>query len=419
MSGGSGGIKHPLKHYKETSVTILPLQKKHKNGMKNPFHVMIIPTLGCPSKCSYCWSSEEGSPVMNIDTIRDIVAWLKDFRTDRVTFTFHGGEPLLAGPDFYREALPLLAEGLRDLTPEFAVQTNLWRMTPEIARILAEYHVPVGSSIDGPKDITDSQRGLGYFEKTMRGYEIARAHGLDVRFICTFTNRSVKHRQEIFDFFLENGFTLKLHPALPSLRSKNPREWALEPAEYGELLVYLLDKSLEHMGEIEVMNINDLCRCVFTRRGTVCTFVDCMGNTFAVGPDGSIYPCYRFVGMQEYVMGNVKDHPSMDELMQSDAGKLMSRFREYVDSSCSDCSYIRYCRGGCPYNAMAPTPGEIRGVDPHCTAYKRIFGEINERLNREMLDTPLMDMESFGRKPPARKPAKPGVMALTRSIVSR
>ena len=34
--------------------------------MKNPFHVMIIPTLGCPSKCKYCWSSEEGSPVMSI-----------------------------------------------------------------------------------------------------------------------------------------------------------------------------------------------------------------------------------------------------------------------------------------------------------------------------------------------------------------
>ena len=50
--------------------------------MKNPFHIMLIPTLGCPSKCRYCWSSEEGSPVMSIDTIRDVVAWLKDFRSD-------------------------------------------------------------------------------------------------------------------------------------------------------------------------------------------------------------------------------------------------------------------------------------------------------------------------------------------------
>jgi uncharacterized protein len=190
--------------------------------MKNPFHVMLIPTLGCPSKCSYCWSSEEGSPVMSLDTIREVVAWLKNFRKDRVTFTFHGGEPLLAGPEFYRQALPLLYEGLPHLNPEFAIQTNLWRMTPEIAQILAEYHVPIGSSIDGPEDITDSQRGAGYFEKTMKGYDIAKAHGLNVRFICTFTNKSVLHRQEIFDFFLKNGFSLKLHPALPSLGQKIP-----------------------------------------------------------------------------------------------------------------------------------------------------------------------------------------------------
>ena len=385
--------------------------------MKNPFHVMLIPTLGCPSKCSYCWSSEEGSPVMSVETIKEVVAWLKNFREDRVTFTFHGGEPLLAGPEFYRQALPLLAEGLKDLHPEFAMQTNLWRMTPEIAQILAQYHVPIGSSIDGPEDITDSQRGKGYFEKTMRGYEIARAQGLQVRFICTFTNKSVKHRQEIFDFFLQNGFTLKLHPALPSLRSENPKEWALPPEEYGDLLVYLLDKSLEHMQDIDVMNINDLCRCVFTRRGTVCTYVDCMGNTFAVGPDGSIYPCYRFVGMPEYIMGNVRDHPGMDDLMHSEAGKLMSRFKDYVDTACGECRHIKYCRGGCPYNAMAPTPNEIRGVDPHCIAYTRIFDEINDRLNKEMFESPMMEMDAFPKR--SRKAAKPGVMALMRKVVSQ
>jgi uncharacterized protein len=386
--------------------------------MKNPFHVMLIPTLGCPSKCSYCWSSEEGSPVMSIETIRDVAAWLKNFREDRVTFTFHGGEPLLAGPEFYRQALPLLSQELHHLNPEFAMQTNLWRMPPEIAQILAEYHVPVGSSIDGPEDITDSQRGSGYFEKTMRGYEIAKKHGLNVRFICTFTNRSVKYRQEIFDFFRKNGFVLKLHPALPSLRSENPKEWALEPDEYGELLVYLLDKSLENIGTMEVMNINDLCRCVFTRRGSVCTFVNCMGNTFAVGPDGGIYPCYRFVGMPEWEMGNVRDRPTMEQLMQSEPGRRMTAFSDYVDKACKDCSHIRYCRGGCPYNAIAPSGGALEGVDPHCVAYKRIFNELNERLNKEMFEGPMPGMEGFGLPSP-RKPAKPGVMALMRLVVGK
>jgi putative peptide-modifying radical SAM enzyme, Mhun_1560 family len=318
---------------------------KKMRKQKRPFHVMIIPTLGCPSKCSYCWSSEVGSPRMTIETVGEIVEWLRDFRDDPVTFTFHGGEPLLAGADYYRAALPMLKRELEHLSPNFALQTNLWLLTPELAEVLAEHEIPIGSSLDGPQELNDLQRSSGYYEKTMAGYELAKKHGLQVQFICTFTSYSVQFKEEIFNFFRENGLVLKLHPALPSLRSDQPDRWALPPEEYGELLVYLLDKYLENMDRIEVRNINDYARCVFTGRGTVCTFVDCMENTFAVGPDGSIYPCYRFVGMPEYVMGNVRDRPSQADLAASPAGVRMRQFKEYVDVNCKGCKHLRYCRG--------------------------------------------------------------------------
>ena len=97
----------------------------------------------------------------------------------------------------------------------------------------------------------------------------------------------------------------------------------------------------------------------------------------------------------------------------------MTAFSEYVDKACSDCLHIKYCRGGCPYNAIAPSGGELEGVDPHCSAYKRIFDELNERLNNEMFnDEPMPGMENFGMQSP-RKPAKPGVMALMRAIVEK
>jgi uncharacterized protein len=375
-----------------------------------PFHVMLIPTLGCPANCSYCWSSEEKSPIMSIETIKEVVEWLKVFRGDSVTFTFHGGEPLLAGAEFYREALPLLVEGLSPRKLAFAIQTNLWRMTPEIAEIFAEYNIPVGSSLDGPQELNDQQRGKGYYDKTMKGYEIARAHGLDVRFIATFTSHSVKFKEEIFNFYLEKGLVLKLHPCLPSLKGDNPEKWTLSPEEYGELLLYLLNKYLENLGRIEVMNIDHLCKCVFTGRGTVCTYVDCMGDTFAVGPEGNIYPCYRFVGMPEYVMGNVYDRPTMTDLAQSEAWKQMFRFKEYVDTECSKCAHIKYCRGGCPYNAIVPTDGKIKGIDPHCIAYKMIFDEITNRVNEEMFGGSSGMDNMF--MPQAMKPSKPGIMSL-------
>ena len=378
---------------------------------------MIIPTLGCPSKCAYCWSSEVDSPIMSIDTVKETVEWLKNFRNDPVTFTFHGGEPLLAGAEFYRKALPLLTENLQHLTPNFALQTNLWRMTPELADVLAEYKIPIGSSLDGPRELNDLQRSEGYYERTMKGYEIAKEHGLQVQFICTFTSYSVKFKEDIFNYFKDNGLTLKLHPALPSLRSDDPDKWALSPQEYGELLVYLMDKYLENMNQIEVRNINDYCRCVLTGRGTVCTFVDCMENTFAVGPDGNIYPCYRFVGMPEFVMGNVRDHPSQPDLAASPAGQRMRRYKDYVDKECKGCKHIRYCRGGCPYNAIAPTGGEIKGVDPHCLAYKRIFDEIGDRFNQEMMGS--FGLGMTGSQPSASSSSRPGIMALMKRMIAK
>jgi uncharacterized protein len=353
---------------------------------------------------------------MSIDTVREIVAWLKDFRSDPVTFTFHGGEPLLAGADFYRQALPMLSGELVHLEPNFALQTNLWKLTPELADVLAQYKIPIGSSLDGPQELNDTQRSEGYYEKTMNGYKLALDHGLQVQFICTFTSHSVQFKEDIFKFFMENNLTLKLHPALPSLRSDEPERWALAPEKYGELLVYLLDKYLENMDRIEVRNINDYARCVFTGRGTVCTFVDCMENTFAVGPDGSIYPCYRFVGMPEYVMGNVRDHPSQKDLAESAPGVRMSSYKEHVDRECKGCRHIRYCRGGCPYNAIAPTNGEIKGVDPHCPAYKRIFDEIADRFNKEMMGSFGLEMGVSAK--PVDVTKKPPIMPLVRKLAS-
>src|SRR5665811_1454884 len=89
-------------------------------------------------------------------------------------------------------------------------------------------------------------------------------HGLQAQFICTFTSHSVQFKEDIFKFFMDNRLTLKLHPALPSLKSYEPDRWALSPEKYGDLLVYLLDKYLENMDQIEVRNINDYAPVSYT-----------------------------------------------------------------------------------------------------------------------------------------------------------
>lgn len=348
-------------------------------------HIMIIPTMGCPANCSYCWSSETTSLVMTKETMDDMVEWLRDFKKEPVTFTFHGGEPLLAGYEFYEYALDKISTQLDYLYPAYAIQTNLWLMDDKLAGLFKKYEVPIGSSLDGPKELNDLQRGVGYYDKTLAGYEIAKKHGLRCSFISTFTNYSIKYKEDIFNFFKDNGFNMKIHPALPSIKSHKSDNFALEPEDYGQLLLYLLDEYLDLADKIELKNIDHLCKAVFMKTGFVCTYVDCMDSTFAIGPDGSIYPCYRFVDMPEYVIGHVSDKPSYEQLMNSKAERLLHEFKDFVDSDCGDCKHVNYCRGGCPYNALVMSNHEVNQVDPHCKAYKMIFDKINELMDDQLM----------------------------------
>ena len=102
----------------------------------------------------------------------------------------------------------------------------------------------------------------------------------------------------------------------------------------------------------------------------------------------------------------------MEDLAQSDAWKLLHDFKDYVDSECKRCSYIKFCRGGCPYNALSINEktgkAEINGVDPHCTAYKMIFKEITKRATKEMLGS------GMGMVPDANmdQKSKKGIMSI-------
>ena len=345
---------------------------------------MIIPTLNCPSNCSYCWGSENNSPLMDISIIEDINEWLKDFRDEDVHFTFHGGEPLLAGYDFYKQALPLLKNDKNHKTEGFSLQSNLWLLTPELAKLLSEYNVNISTSIDGPEKINDHQRGEGYFKKTMEKVKLAKDEDLNISFVCTFTSYSKEYSDEIYDFFKDNNYTLKIHAALPSLRGNNADPWALPQEQHGQLLIDWLNKYLYDLDKFVVMDLDHITKSTLRRRGTLCTFNDCMGTTLAVGHDGSIYPCYRFCGMDDYIMGNVKDKPTMDDLKNSKAWAKLMEFEEYVDESCGKCKFIKYCRGGCPYNALVSN-GTPQAVDPQCEAYSMIFGEVSKQLNKEFL----------------------------------
>jgi uncharacterized protein len=191
---------------------------ERRNHVSMSTHLMIAPSLSCPASCKYCFGPHEGAARMRRETLEAIVRWQAALGKDGpLEITFHGGEPLTPGIEFYRMALPLLCDGLSPRRVHFGMQSNLWLLTDDLCRLLHEHNVSLGTSLDGPELVNDAQRGSGYFRRTMAGIERARTHGLSVGCICTFTPQSAPHAEEVFDFFVHAGQSFNIHASLPSV----------------------------------------------------------------------------------------------------------------------------------------------------------------------------------------------------------
>lgn len=365
--------------------------------------LMIVPSLDCPAGCGYCFGPNRGGPVMTEAVVDAIVSWVGSTGWEGdLDITFHGGEPLTAGAGYFRAALARLADGLSFCRTHLAVQSNLWQLDDEFLDVLCEYGVSIGTSLDGPEHINDSQRGAGYFRRTMKGIELARSRGLDVGCVCTFTSRSAVYAEEIFEFFRSERLDFTIHPALRRAGSTETDVLALPPEAHGDLLEGMLYRYLASPQEVRITTLDSLCRGISARRGGTCVFGDCLGGYLAVGPEGGIYPCQRFVELPDFRIGNVLDKPSMGELRSAPAWRAFEGRQERVRAECGECAHMEYCLGGCPYNVLAERGGFSGSArDPYCPSYRRIFELIIDLALKEVFSPENLAAVIEGKDPGA------------------
>ena len=292
----------------------------------------------------------------------------------KIKVTFHGGEPLQAGHDLWRQALEGIDRRFSRGRYEVASQSNLWLLDEEFCQLLAHYKVEIGTSLDGPEEITDHQRGRGYFAKTMAGVYNAHRYGMNVGCIATFTPYSASRWQEVFDFFLTERLNFSIHATVPPLDVLDGK-YAISPEQYGMLLCEMLNYYVKYRREISVSSLDQMCQGFGCGDGKVCTFRDCLGMFLVIDPNGDIYPCGRFCGKPPYRLGTLFDQPALSDLLGSSAASRIADRENRTRSACAGCDHFDYCKGGCPYNCWAGGNNhQVR--DPYCRAYRQVFDHI-------------------------------------------
>ncbi|QDA30443.1 SPASM domain-containing protein [Thermococcus indicus] len=335
-----------------------------------PTSVALYLTSACNFKCVYCYEQQHGIPLFMIRDENDadgIIEFLLSRGSSKLSVGFFGGEPLL---NF--RMLRYIAETLsrraasRGKTVNFSITTNGYLITPSVVDFFKRFRFNVVLSMDGPREIQNHNRptktGDPTFDVVMKNLRLLLTSGVPVTVRATILPEQIDRYFEIFRFFVENGVrSVHIEPA--SIGSDSFRE-IVSPLK--EQLKLIAEYELEHIEETEMFRYSHF-RKYFTILASRRSLVYPCGagrKLFGVSSDGKLYPCQRFVGMDEFVVGDVRSGVNVDsEVIQ----KIL---RNPPREPCNHCWAYPLCRGGCYYiNYMYS--GDIHKPDPYYCEFIR------------------------------------------------
>lgn len=317
-------------------------------------------THDCNLSCEYCFASqgtykgEKG--FLSLETGKKAFDFLVKSSGNRrnLEVDFFGGEPLM---NF--DTIKGLIEYGRSLEKDynkhfrFTITTNGVLLNDEKIDYINENMDNVVLSIDGRKETNDRMRKTHNFKSSYdlvinnfknfvkkRGNKDYFARGTYTSYNLDFSE-DVKHLREL-------GFDkISVEPVVANPEEKYAiKEEHLDilKKEYEKLAEYYIECSKTNR-KFQFFHFNielDGGPCIYKRS------IGCGAGTeyVAVTPKGELYPCHQFVGMEEFIIGNVTEGITNRDMVNK--FKNVSVNEKPV---CIDCWAKYYCSGGCHANA--------------------------------------------------------------------
>ena len=355
--------------------------------LTDDFQIFIKPVgARCNLRCSYCYYFEKGNTfgadaktVMNDESLEKCIQQhFLASSADTVLFTWHGGEPMLAGIDFYTKVISIqkrhLPQGKRFLN---GIQTNGTMITKEWCEFFAANGFVVGISIDGPEKFHDAMRHAankcGSFQKTLNGYILLREHGISPEILCVVSSCNVKYPLMVYDFFKMLGANHLTFLPLVEKRNNGVSQDTVPAFEYGLFLAAIFDEWIKNdIGAVKVQIFEEALRTAFNQEHSLCIFRERCGGVPVIEHNGNFYPCDHFVD-ENLFLGNINEH-SLDYLLHHPVQKAFGDEKlNSLPEYCIRCEVRKMCNGECIKNRFITTPDGEPGLNYLCEGYKYFF----------------------------------------------
>lgn len=334
-------------------------------------------------RCKYCFYADiadnravRSYGIMSEQTLESLVRKAFDYASGSVTFAFQGGEPTLAGLDFYRKLIEFEKRyNINGIRIQNAIQTNGYIINEEWARFLAENGFLVGISLDGTREVHDSLRvdrdGKGTFSAAVRAIRLFEKHGVEFNILCVVNNFVARSPKKIYDALKKYAY-LQFIPCLDSFDG-DKRIFSLTEERYTAFLQTTFKEYYKDFcagKPTSVRNFDNYIGILLGMPPENCAMAGICTCYTVVEGDGSVFPCDFYV-LDAWRLGNINDS-SFEELITSPVAGRFVDISTNRSEECSDCRWYPLCRGGCR-REREPIVNGSPSLNRFCNCYKSFF----------------------------------------------
>ena len=342
-------------------------------------------TTACNLRCRYCYRGEQPVRSMPLPVVE---AALRLACSSGLPFHVQlaGGEPTLE-PELIAAVGKIVRTAGWPST--MGLQTNGTLLDDSLIELCRTYGIAVGLSLDGPPDIQQYLRGKA--GETFRGLDLLARHNIPVRVTTVLSAANVAHLGDLIlslavfpnvqgaglDPLLRKGSALEaeaLGPSVDAIRSGVSKMFTTLAR-----INALRGRSLQWREQNAVAQ-------ALAKQGKIQPYCHaCSGQSLAVSPDGTVYPCGQAVGDPAMKVGTV-DHIDWRKLREMYQGVHLS-------GDCRNCLLEGRCPGDCPSRLTYNSDAAQHAM---CVVYQTILKGLGERMTHERAQHLLLQRDSHG-----------------------
>jgi uncharacterized protein len=320
----------------------------------------------CNLNCPYCYmfnlrdfTYKSKPKIMSLEIVEAMaakaVALAIKQEVPKLTISLHGGEPLLAGRDWYRSTVDIFRKAAGDaVRVVFTTQTNGILIDEKWLEFFESVGITVGVSIDGPRHIHDKYRvnfaGRGSYDDVVRGLGLTQGHPKVFGGALCVIDPSTDGL-EVYHHFRDLGVDSIdfLWPLDHNWDAPPPGHADPDATPYADFLIPIFDEWWQARNKsIKVRYFNQLIKNIFGARGGLDSLGGNPVTIVSIDSDGSIEPVDSLKACADGLtqMGiNILTDP-IEAVYEQPVFQAAIAGQEGLCAQCKTCPLHDICGGG-------------------------------------------------------------------------